>query len=908
MSVNIPISANASAAVAALNDIREAVRRSGQEMKALADIDLSHPELANVTAELARMQQQVEEMQRLSKGRAPNAVRNLNQIGAAGGTGFNPVGNQANQDDLWERLFPDPAERTRVRTQAVNHAVRNTPLAPPPPPPPGGGAAPAAPSPALGVLDMLKGPAGIMLGLAGVGSIAGMISSGFGRATEESGSNDQLMRRTSDLGTDFDHLREKVRAASDGTGLLHGTMQKLTLDYGRVTGTGQGDDDAKRVQFGAKLARGFGADAATVVGLQSRADASGVSPRELAKLITDAAGQGQMSGNIEGAMSAIVRWTESSTRSGVGQHSAAEFTKLYTGMTGSGNTGLRQNAEGIISTMDAAAKAGGGGGRASEAVTYRAFAANGTHDVFEQARLQEKGMFGNTRSNGTGETIYDAVNKQIDRLYPGASRERLYSARGRHWGTGAEVQKQLDENLERGPGGMDRMAKLLKDAGINQTKIEGSAYGELAKLSRSDADLQGMRTKMLAPNSGYGITTEQGTRLTNASGEELRNEIARVLAANGGQKTEATNYQDASAKMTNAITETMTRLIEPVTMIKIGVSTVTDQLNKVIDLLTRPLGQGDRLSQGGSSGGTAERPDIGTRVDENGAVQGMPIAWRGGQMFRLPGGAGGFRLPGGGGGGGGGAGGPTVTGEIDPTLTAEARGLLRTIMGTESPGYNVRYGGARFSDMSRHPNVAERIRSGPNAGQTSTAAGGYQFLKPTWDEAAAATGAQDFGSQSQDKGAWWLAQRDYHARTRRNLAADLSSTDPRVRAGIGPALSKTWTSMPGGIEAGTTNGRFLRELDRNTANQRQSATPVPPADRGARQPGVTNIGFQIAPLRVVHENSRGEETHQETMPVARVGQPMPYGIREPFFPVERQGPTYQPGVAMPARIPASRRA
>ena len=172
-----------------------------------------------------------------------------------------------------------------------------------------------------------------------------------------------------------------------------------------------------------------------------------------------------------------------------------------------------------------------------------------------------------------------------------------------------------------------------------------------------------------------------------------------------------------------------------------------------------------------------------------------------------------------------------TTRTFDATLTPEARGLLDTIAGTESPGYNVRYGGARFGDLSHHPDVAEPIRSGPNAGKTSTAAGRYQFLTGTWNQAAAATGAKDFSPASQDRGAWWLAQRDYSTRTGRDLSSDLKSTDPTVRAGIGSALHGTWTSLPGGIEAGTNTGRFNRQLDAAIGRYRgePAAPPAGPA-------------------------------------------------------------------------------
>lgn len=192
---------------------------------------------------------------------------------------------------------------------------------------------------------------------------------------------------------------------------------------------------------------------------------------------------------------------------------------------------------------------------------------------------------------------------------------------------------------------------------------------------------------------------------------------------------------------------------------------------------------------------------------------------------------------------------------FDTTLTPQARGLLDTIAGTESPGYNVMYGGKRFDDYSHHPGVGNVITSGPNAGQTSSAAGRYQFLKSTWDEASAATGARDFSPASQDKAGWWLAQRDYNKKTGRDLSADLSSKDPAVRAGIGAALHGTWTSLPGGIEAGTNDSKFNAALARNTARETGPALSLPSnagtaASPGAGTPiapaGQVNIGVQFA--------------------------------------------------------------
>lgn len=165
-----------------------------------------------------------------------------------------------------------------------------------------------------------------------------------------------------------------------------------------------------------------------------------------------------------------------------------------------------------------------------------------------------------------------------------------------------------------------------------------------------------------------------------------------------------------------------------------------------------------------------------------------------------------------------------VKSTAETALPAEARGILDTIAGTESPDYNTRFGGAKFSDLSKHPNLSQRIERGPNAGRGSTAAGRYQFLYGTWNEARDRYNKAhpndkitDFSPQSQDKVAWHHAQHVYRRQTGRDLSADLKSNDPEVRKRIGTALRGEWTSLPGGIEqaGGNNTDRFLSTLDKN---------------------------------------------------------------------------------------------
>lgn len=110
-----------------------------------------------------------------------------------------------------------------------------------------------------------------------------------------------------------------------------------------------------------------------------------------------------------------------------------------------------------------------------------------------------------------------------------------------------------------------------------------------------------------------------------------------------------------------------------------------------------------------------------------------------------------------------------VASGISPLMT----GFLVTTAGTESPDYNTLNGGEKFEGYADHPR-----RRGKNG--KSTAAGRYQFVAGTWDEAVEALGLSDFSPANQDRAAVWLAQRDYKRRTGRDLNTDLASGSPEI--------------------------------------------------------------------------------------------------------------------------------
>jgi lysozyme len=140
--------------------------------------------------------------------------------------------------------------------------------------------------------------------------------------------------------------------------------------------------------------------------------------------------------------------------------------------------------------------------------------------------------------------------------------------------------------------------------------------------------------------------------------------------------------------------------------------------------------------------------------------------------------------------------------QIDPDANLSAfLAMIRRAEGTDRRGdpYRVCYGFAHsIVDMSDHPAITgewngERLpdamcrAAGKAPGCVSTAAGAYQFIRPTWESLKAAGKVWDFSPASQDAGAIALIDRAGAIGAVRS--GDLATAVQRC--------AKTWASLPG---------------------------------------------------------------------------------------------------------------
>jgi muramidase (phage lysozyme) len=159
--------------------------------------------------------------------------------------------------------------------------------------------------------------------------------------------------------------------------------------------------------------------------------------------------------------------------------------------------------------------------------------------------------------------------------------------------------------------------------------------------------------------------------------------------------------------------------------------------------------------------------------------------------------------------------------------SAEARALLDTIAGSESPDYNTVFGGQKFKDYKKHPEIDVPIPWKP--GQTSNAAGRYQFLSTTYNPIAKDLKLKDFSPDSQDRAAWELARRTYgdENKLKQDLRRDPVSAASR--------LSGQWTSLPGGAERNDATDSFEKRY-RSSLSKYDKEILNPPTTKPSLKP------------------------------------------------------------------------
>lgn len=138
-------------------------------------------------------------------------------------------------------------------------------------------------------------------------------------------------------------------------------------------------------------------------------------------------------------------------------------------------------------------------------------------------------------------------------------------------------------------------------------------------------------------------------------------------------------------------------------------------------------------------------------------------------------------------------------------------------------GYSTGFGNTVLGDLKDHPRQSKGFTETTGKKKTTTAAGRYQFLGPTWDDAAAKLKLTDFGPTSQDMAAVLLLERN----------GALPAVLKGDYSGAVKKAGQTWASLPSSPYAQPKKSQkfideTLTQLQKNPSSQAGvvAATPV----------------------------------------------------------------------------------
>ena len=153
------------------------------------------------------------------------------------------------------------------------------------------------------------------------------------------------------------------------------------------------------------------------------------------------------------------------------------------------------------------------------------------------------------------------------------------------------------------------------------------------------------------------------------------------------------------------------------------------------------------------------------------------------------------------------------------TTIRQAENSSTTAVSETPLPYNKIYGGGTFSDDSKHPNKAVT-----KWGNTSTAAGAYQFLAGRWNTISKKLGLKDFSPESQDQGALYLINEQNNDNPRaEGVVNDIKNGNVFQAA---TKLNGTWTSLPGGNEGKMNEEQFNQEFKENISDELKGKSQV----------------------------------------------------------------------------------
>ncbi|CRI62860.1 hypothetical protein THIOKS11010002 [Thiocapsa sp. KS1] len=574
----VKFSANPSAVLKALADIRRELDRTGQAGRKLSEIDFGFPSLASFEEDMRRLQTQFAAYQRLAPG--STLARGLRNSGQATAEAWNVD---------WAKAFPDQAQRrqAQARLSQLPAAFAGAPIS---------GHAEQRQSGGTGLPGFIPttpmGAAGALVGLALGSSIGKAVAEGMANARAHDASADQALR-WSNVTRDFESLRREIGGVGKGLGVIEAEGAKLALTFARSSGAIDGAAGGARTALG--LAAGLGMDpnaTAERMGSLQFMGAVGAkdkaSQKEFAAMFAEVLTRNGLNARGEQVLSDL-------------SSSVQRMTQQYLRPTDI--NGLMAFAQGVYSSENAAVRARGVSGMAGGAETltgydgadlersmfhYRMLADDFTTDPFLVRRITERGPFsrpGEATGSSDTRTLYELAMEQADQdLGPNVDPNFKSAYLANMAGVSMD---QADEMLriykEFGKAGIGSLQARMKAAGIDlESLTDVSGISGAAKVMAAENDPQALRAAMEQIIKDRDISGAKADELRGLSGTKLADALIRLEAEGGRTSTPTSDLNEAIRKLSDDFAAFGNELNQAKLDLTEGMSALTDPLNKIV--------------------------------------------------------------------------------------------------------------------------------------------------------------------------------------------------------------------------------------------------------------------------------------------------------------------------------------
>jgi hypothetical protein len=500
----------------------------------------------------------------------------------------------------WKKAFPDPDERRRHMTKLSQWPAFN----------PGGIAATSEASGGglgAGGMGTIAAAAKRILPLAIGGGVVASMFRGITDANEVNVGTDKALRWSA-LTKDFDVLREEMRKVGESFGVAGTEATKFALTYAKASGSVEGA--AKEAGDALAFAAGSGMDNERSIANMGALRFGGafgpegsMNQREFLLLMAETIGRGGMWSRGDEVLATLTRISDKVSGNSLSPPNIGAIMSAQTGLYDAAGRlnmpGLRAGgAERIIELLNNAAM-NPGGGEGGEFFMYRALAAGGITEPWQQERLRAGGAFGTVAQalgrshpefaddNRTmlelmmGQFDKDSGNFPDDPSFMHAALGRLlFNGNAAHGEAFMEARKYVN------PGKMGDLGRWLEQIDVPVNEMRPDAIPELAKIYAAIQDPQkydmaAMREQFLKDRAaGLDKQTIEGLKSSD-SYVDVGNRMAAIIAQDGRVQTEASKAAEANEKLRRSIEDLAQQFNDAIPNLTRAIAALTEVIGSV---------------------------------------------------------------------------------------------------------------------------------------------------------------------------------------------------------------------------------------------------------------------------------------------------------------------------------------